>query len=365
MEIIENSSINYNYEDDSNKKQREQSKEEDSKKKKYSGIQKAAILVIALGDEASSEIFKHLDVDESQRLLQEVIRLKQVSKKEIAPVVKELEEILKKDEQYRAGGTAYASFLIDKSLGKTKAKDAYSHLKQQMNKKPFELLEKMEEDNIADLINDEHPQTIATILYHLKAKKASRVLKQLPKEIISDVARRIAKIKKVDPQILANIEEGLNAKFEKMKDSLSTIKTDGLERISEILQYADVKTNKNIMEKLNDDSPDLAGEIQKKIFTYDDILNLNDKDVHKLLSHVQDFTLIRAIKGSSDDIKAKIYANMSSNRIKAIEEGIEAIGIIPSNEIHTAQQQIVNLIRRLDEKGVISIIRKADDFLIR
>ena len=321
----------------------------------YTGVQKAAILLITLGPEKAATIFKHLKEDEIEELTLEIANTRSVS-----PQTKE--EVL--EQQYIAeGGIGYAKELLEKALGNDKAQGVIAKLTASLQVRPFEFIRKTDPAQLLNFIQDEHPQTIAMILSYLAPAQASQVLGALPPEKQADVAKRIATMDRTSPDVIKEVERVLERKLASLVNQDYTI-VGGIDAIVGILNSVDRGTEKHIMESLEIEEPELADEIRKKMFVFEDILLLDDRAIQRVLRDVENADLELALKNTTEEVQNVIYKNLSKRLAAMIKEDMDFMGPVRMKDVEEAQQKIVAVIRKLEDAGEIVISRGGGDDIV-
>ena len=334
-----------------------------AKSNEMMGIQKAAILLIALGPEKSATIFKHLKEDEIEELTLEIANTRSVSPQTKEEVLNEFYEVCIAQQYIAEGGIDYAKDLLEKALGQDKAHDVISKLTASLQVRPFEFIRKTDASQLLNFIQDEHPQTIALILSYLPAGQASAVISALPLDKQADVARRIAQMDRTSPDVIKEVERVLERKLASLVNQDYTI-VGGVDAIVEILNYVDRGTEKHIMENLEVEEPELADEIKRKMFVFEDILSLDDKTIQRVLRDVDNNDLGIALKGTSEEVQNVIFSNLSKRLAAMIREDMDFMGPVRMKDVEEAQQKIVNIIRRLEDTGEIIIARGGGDEIV-
>ena len=328
-----------------------------------SGLQKAAILLIALGPEKSSTIFKHLKEDEIEDLTLEIANTRSISPQVKEDVINEFYEICLAQQYIAEGGIGYAKELLEKALGSEKALDVIGKLTASLQVKPFEFVRKTDALQLLSFIQDEHPQTIALILSYLSSQQASAIISALPPESQADVAKRIAVMDRTSPDVIKEVERVLESKLANLVNQDYTI-IGGVDHVVEILNTVDRGTEKHIMETLEIEDPELADEIRKKMFVFEDILLLDDRAIQRVLRDVDNNDLAIALKGSNEEVQNAIFNNMSKRLAVMIKEDMDFMGPVRMKDVEEAQQKIVNIIRKLEDSGEIVISRGGGDEVI-
>lgn len=327
------------------------------------GIQKAAILLIALGPEKSSLIFKHLKEEEIEDLTLEIANTKSVTPQVKEKVINEFYEVCLAQQYIAEGGIGYAKELLEKALGTDKAMDVIGKLTASLQVKPFEFVKKTDASQLLNFIQDEHPQTIALILSYLSAGQAATILGALVPEKQAEVARRIATMDRTSPDVIKEVERVLESKLSSLVNQDYTI-IGGVDAVVEILNTVDRGTEKHIMETLEVEEPELADEIRKKMFVFEDILLLDDRAIQRVLRDVDNNDLAIACKGSTEEVQNAIFGNMSKRLAEMIKEDMEFMGPVRMKDVEEAQQKIVNIIRKLEDSAEIVISRGGGDELV-
>ncbi len=329
----------------------------------YSNKQKAAMLLIALGPEKSSKIFKYLKEEEIEELTLEIASIKAVSPKVKEEILQEFYEMCLAQEYIAEGGIGYAKQLLEQALGSDKAVQVINKLTVSLQVRPFEFARKTEASQLVNFIQNEHPQTIALILSYLKPSQAAEIIGALSPELQAETARRIALMEGASPEVIGQIER----EFEK---KLSTIVSQdyasigGIDSIVEIINQVDRSTERNIMESLEVEDPELAEDIKKRMFVFEDVTTLDNKSIQRVLRDVDNHQLAVALKGAGDAVKEAILSNVSQRLAAMIREDLEFMGPKRMKEVEEAQQEIVNIIRKLEDAGEIIISRGGGDDVV-
>jgi flagellar motor switch protein FliG len=331
--------------------------------KEYTGRQKAAIFLVTIGSEISAEIFKYLREDEIETLTFEIARLETIEPDQKDAILQEFQELMMANQFISTGGIDFARELLEKSLGSQKAIDIINRLTSSHQVRPFDFIRRTDPAHLLNFIQQEHPQTIALILAYLEPNKASIILQNLPHEVQSDVARRIATMDRTSPEVLREVERVLEKK-------LSTLSSEdysaagGVESIVEILNLVDRASEKQIIEALEDEDPELAEEIKKRMFVFEDIVMLDDRSIQKVMREVDSQELAKALKSVDTEVQDKIFRNMSKRAASMLKEDMEYMGPVRLKDVEEAQQKIVSIIRHLEDTGEIVIARAGEDELV-
>ena len=274
------------------------------------GVQRAAILLISLGPERSAGIFKHLKEEEIEELTLEIANTRSVTPQVKEEVINEFYEVCLAQQYIAEGGIGYAKDLLEKALGAEKAMDVIGKLTASLQVKPFEFVRKTDATQLINFIQDEHPQTVALILSYLVPQQAAQVVSALPPEKQADVARRIAVMDRTSPEIIKEVEKVLESKLASLVNQDYTI-IGGVDAVVEILNTVDRGTERHIMETLEVEVPELAEEIRKKMFVFEDILLLDDRAIQRVLRDVENNDLSVALKNANEEVKNAIFNNVS------------------------------------------------------
>ena len=328
-----------------------------------SGLQKAGILLIALGPERSALIFKHLKEEEIEDLTLEIANTRSVTPQVKEEVINEFYGVCLAQQYIAEGGINYAKELLEKALGNEKALDVIGKLTASLQVKPFEFIRKTEASQLLNFIQDEHPQTIALILSYLNPSQATLIISALPPDRQSDVAKRIAMMDRTSPDVIKEVEKILESKLSSLVNQDYTI-IGGVDAVVDILNTVDRSTEKHIMETLEIDEPELADEIRKKMFVFEDILLLDDRAIQRVLRDVDNSDLAIALKGANEEVQNAIFNNLSKRLAVMIREDMEFMGPVRMKDVEEAQQKIVNTIRRLEDAAEIVISRGGGDEIV-
>ena len=324
---------------------------------KISGVQKAAILLIALGPEKSASIFKHLKEEEIEELTLEIANTRSVTPQLKEEIIDEFYQVCLAQQYIAEGGITYAKELLEKALGNEKAMSVIGKLTASLQVKPFEFVRKTDAAQLLNFIQDEHPQTIALILSYLAPAQAALIISVLPPERQADVAKRIAVMDRTSPDVVKEVEKVLETKLSSLMNQDYNI-IGGVDAVVDILNTVDRGTEKHIMETLEMEEPELADEIRKKMFVFEDILLLDDRAIQRVLRDVENSDLGLALKGANEQVQNAIFNNLSKRLAVMIKEDMEFMGPVRMKDVEEAQQKIVNVIRKLEENQEIIISRE-------
>lgn len=337
--------------------------EESAPPAQLDGSTKAAILLVSLGPDLSAEVFKHLSDKEVENLSLEIARLDQVQPEQREKVLDEFNEMLKAQEYISQGGLDTAQDILEKALGGSQAKEMVDRLTSAHEVRPFDFIRQADPSHILNFIQGEHPQTIALVLAYLDPEVASNITERLDPELQSEVSRRIALMDRTSPEMIREVERVLERKLSSLVNE-EYASTGGIDSIVELLNNADRTTEKAILGNLEEQDPELAEEIRQQLFVFEDITQLDDPSVQRVLREVDQEELTMALKAVDDEVKDKILDNMSKRASNMVEEELEYMGPVRVQDVEEAQQNIVNVIRRLEEEGEIVVARGGEDEII-
>ncbi len=334
-----------------------------SRKGNLSGREKAAILLISLGPDNSAKIFKHLQDDEIEELTLEIANMRKISPDEKDSIVEEFYQICLAQNFISEGGIGYAKEVLEKAMGSNKAFEIINKLTASLQVRPFDFVRKADANQLLNFIQSEHPQTIALILSYLNANQAGQILSSLPQEKQADVAQRIATMDRTSPEIIKEVEFVLERKLSSMVTQDYT-STGGVQTIVDIINSVDRGTEKYIMETLEIQDAELAEEIKKRMFVFEDIITLDSVSIQRFIREIENNDLAVALKGATQEVQDIIFTNMSKRMAEMIKEDMDFMGPIRLRDVEEAQQKIVNVIRKLEEAGEIIISRGGGDEII-
>ncbi|BCV24921.1 MAG TPA: flagellar motor switch protein FliG [Firmicutes bacterium] len=328
------------------------------------GKEKAAILLISLGPELSAQVLKHMREDQIEELTLEIAGLKRVEPELRDKVLEEFHQLCLARECISQGGITYAREVLEQALGTQRALDIINRLTASLQVRPFDFARKTDAGQLLNFIQNEHPQTIALVAAYLQPEQAAAILSALPPEKQIDVAKRMALMDSTSPDIVLQVEQVLERKLSTLT-SQEYARAGGVESIVKVLNAADRGTEKTILEALEREEPELAEEIKRRLFTFEDIIQLDDRAVMRVLREVNlNHDLPLALKVASDEVRHKIFKNMSKRAVETLQEEIGYLGPVRLRDVEDAQQKIVNIVRKLEESGEIVIVRGGEDELV-
>ena len=339
------------------------SKSSSSKKgkdfKNLNGRQKAAIFLVSLGSEVSSDIFKHLREDEIETLTFEIARLETIDSELKDSVLEEFQELMAAQNFITTGGIDFARELLEKSLGSQKAIDIINRLTSSLQVRPFDFIRRTDPAHLLNFVQQEYPQTISLVLAYLEPQKAAQILQNLPPEIQPEVSKRLATMDRTSPEVLREVERVLEKKLSTLSSEDYTA-AGGVDSIVEILNLVDRSSEKAIIETLEEDDPELAEEIKKRMFVFEDIVMLDDRAIQKVLREVDTQELAKALKSVDTEVQDKIFRNMSKRAASMLKEDMEWMGPVRAQDVDAAQANLVKIVFRLSNNGDILITLKED-----
>lgn len=332
-------------------------------KNKLTGKQKAAILLISMGPDVSASVYKHLTEEEIERLTLEISNVKKVDSKKKDEVMEEFQQLAMAQDYISQGGIGYAKTILEKALGKEQAQDIINRLTSSLQVRPFDFARRADPSQILNFIQNEHPQTIALILSYLDPQQAGQILSELPQDVQADVARRIAIMDRTSPEIISEVEAILERKLSATVTQDYT-QTGGIEAVVEVLNGVDRSTEKTILDTLEVQDPELAEEIKKRMFVFEDIVTLDNRSIQRVIRDCENEDLLLALKVASEEVKEVVFRNMSSRMAETFKEEMQYMGPVRLRDVEEAQSRIVGVIRRLEDAGEIIIARGGGDDII-
>jgi flagellar motor switch protein FliG len=336
-----------------------------ARSREMTGKQKAAILMVTLGSEASAKIMKSLRDDEIEELTLEIANLKRVSPETKDSVLEEFLQICIAQEYIVSGGIDYAKEVLEKALGAQRAKEIIGKLTATLQIRPFDFARKTEPSQLLNFIQNEHPQTIALVMSYLRPEQAAIILSALPSLQQAEVAQRIATMDRTSPEVLREVEQVLEKKLSAFVMHDFTI-AGGIQPVVDILNRVDRGTERTILEALGETEPELADQIKSRMFVFEDVVGLDNKSIQRLLRDVDAKDLGLALKTASEELKELILKNMSKRAAEMLVEDMQMLGPVRLHDVEEAQQKIVNVIRQLEDSGELVIARgnKGDEMIV-
>lgn len=329
-----------------------------------SGTDKAAILLLYVGTEATSKVFQHMEDAEIKKISQAMANLGHVTLPVIQEVVNEFQQITNPESGFFSQGDEFVRKILEKALGPQKAEMLLSELHTSDFGDLEDILANMDAKTIANFLSQEHPQTIAVIVAKLRPKQTSEIIGHLPQELQAEVIIRIADVDQVSPEILSDIDEVIRKELTAM-GGIQRFKVGGVEKVVEMFGYLDRSKEKRILDSLDVMNPPLAEVIRKHLFTFEDIFKLDDRSIQSVMREVSNDTLTLAMKASTDEVKEKVFRNISSRAAEMIKEDLEVMGPVRLSDVEKAQTEIIKIVRKMEEEGKVVLAgRGGDDVLV-
>lgn len=327
------------------------------------GKQRAAILLISLGPDVSAQVYKHLTEEEIEKLSLEISSVKRVESKVKEDVVEQFHQIALAQDFISQGGIGYAKTVLEKAFGKQEATSIINRLTSSVQVRPFDFARNADPQQVLNFIQSEHPQTIALVLSYLDPEQAGQILSALPQEVQADIAKRIATMDSTSPEIISQVEQVLERNISSSLTDDYT-QTGGIQAVVEVLNGVDRSTERTILDALEIQDPELADEIKKRMFIFEDIVILDNRAIQRVIREVENEDLRLSLKVSSDEVKDLVFKNMSQRMAETFKDEMEFMGPVRLRDVEEAQSRIVAVIRRLEEIGEIVIARGGGDDII-
>ncbi|WP_249869787.1 flagellar motor switch protein FliG [Oceanobacillus saliphilus] len=327
------------------------------------GKQKAAILLISLGPDVSAQVYKYLSEEEIEKLSLEISSVKKVDSSLKEDVIEQFHQIAVAQDYITQGGIGYAKTVLEKAFGKQEASNIINRLTSSLQVRPFDFARKADPQQVLNFIQGEHPQTIALVLSYLDPEQGGQILSSLPQEMQADVAKRIATMDSTSPEIISQVEQVLERNISASATEDYT-QTGGIQAVVEVLNGVDRSTERTILDALEIQDPELADEIKKRMFVFEDIVILDNRAIQRVIREVENEDLRLSLKVASDEVKAVVFQNMSQRMAETFKEEMEYMGPVRLRDVEEAQTRIVAIIRRLEDIGEIVIARGGGDDII-
>ena len=328
-----------------------------------SNREKIAVLMVSLGNDIAAEVYKKLDDTAIELITLEVANLRKVTPEIKLEVLKEAQEILMAREFMARGGVDYARDVLERALGPERAQNLLARITASLQVRPFDFMRHTDPQQVLSFIQGEHPQTIALILSYLEAPQAAMILSGLSAVMQAEVAKRIARMDRITPEVLREVERVLERKLSTVMGQDFTM-AGGIDAVVAIVNSADRTTERNIMEYLEENDPELAEEIKKRLFVFEDIIRLDDRSLQRILREVDMKELGLALKGATEELRTKFFKNMSKRAAEMLQEDMDYMGPVRVKDVEESQQKVVNIVRGLEEQGEIVIATGGEDELV-
>jgi len=329
---------------------------------KLSGPQKAAILFLTMGEEYSTALFKELDEASIKKIGKYMSEITYIPSDVLSTVMDEFLINFKSDSDVVISGEDFLKQVVNKSLDKEKAREVFKVIGEKGSSVPFSDLAYIPIENLINIIQGEHPQTIALILSYLPYEKAAEVLKSLPEELKIDIALRIVQIGQVDVEIVNELDKVIKNELSKIGGA--TRKCDGIETLANILNQVDGVTEESVLSHIENEDGDLADMVRQKMFVFEDLLQIENRHFRDILQNVDNQLLIKALKTTSDEMKNKVFTNLSERASEMLKEDMEVMGPVKLSEVEEAQQEIIKIAKRLESEGRIVLAKGGDDVFV-
>ncbi|SIS37652.1 flagellar motor switch protein FliG [Salimicrobium flavidum] len=331
--------------------------------RKLSGKQKAAALLISLGPDVAAQVYKHLSEEEIEQLTLEISSVQKVEGSQKEEILEQFHQIAIAQDYISQGGISYAKEVLEKAVGNDEASNILNRLTSSLQVKPFDFARKADPGQILNFIQNEHPQTIALVLSYLDATQAGQILSELPQDAQADIARRIATMDSTSPEVINQVEQVLEKKLSATVTNDYT-ETGGIEAVVEVLNGVDRSTERTILDSLESQDPELAEEIKKRMFVFEDIVTLDNRGIQRIIREVNNEDLQLSLKVASDEVQEVVFSNMSERMVGNFKDEMEFMGPVRLRDVEEAQMRVVGTIRRLEEIGEIVIARGGGDDII-
>jgi len=327
-----------------------------------SGARKAAILLVLLGEEVASHIYRHLPPPQVEQITQEIAALNSVDPGVSLAVLEEFERLVMAGDYVAQGGRDYANKLLIRAFGEEGAQELLRQLALtgETSAQKLESLRNADPQQLAKFIEGEHPQTVALILAHLEAKQASTLVMKLPQELRAEAVKRLAQLRQFSPEMAQRVSVVLHKRLEALGEQ-SRRAYAGLRGVADLMNRLDITAAKTILEGIEKEDPNLALSIRNLMFTFEDLLTVPEAGIRELLGQMDKKTLATALRGASEELKNYIFKSMSSRAVEMLKEDMDVLGPVKSREIHKAQIEAVTVARKLEAEGKISLTPESDD----
>jgi len=337
------------------------SPEEEEEESKDTSVTRAASFIVALGEETASEIYKYLDDDEIEKLSLEIASIETLSQDRIKEIMEEFYDLFIAQKIMAEGGQGFSFNVLANAFGKEKAKAIMERIHN--SNRAFEFLKNVDYKSILTMLQNELPQTIALVLSHISSKKSAQILAELPNDQQVEIFKRIADLDSISPQIVRNVEEMMSEKLSSVA-SIDMVEFGGVNYLADVMNNLDMRTEKTIIEELNESAPELADEIQKRMFVFDDIVCLDNREVQAFLRDCDTKDITIALKASNPEVKKVIFNNMSQRQQESIKTDLQYLHNVRMRDVEEAQMKIIATIRKLEEAGEIVMSKGGLDEII-
>lgn len=326
--------------------------------------QKAAAVIVSLGADKASKIYKHLSESDIEKLTIEVAKLGHITPEQIEEVLDEFYKTCLTQKVVTDGGMEYARAVLEKAFGESAAQTLLDKLAKSMKMRPFEFIRKSSVKNLFSFLQHERPQTIALILSYADSDQAAAVISEMPKEKRIKVVECVARMESASPEAIKIVEESLKKKFENILTTEDFTTIGGIDYIADVMNHMDRSNEKYIFDELGKTDEELADTIRKKMFVFEDIVSMDNRSIQRFIRECDVKDIVYALKGSDDTIKDLVFANVSSRMAESIQSDLDVTVNVRLRDVEEAQQRIVSVIRRLEEAGELIIVKSGKDEII-
>lgn len=330
---------------------------------KMTSLEKAAAVIIALGADTASEVYKYLREEEIEQISLEIAKIERMSPEDLKEVIDDFYGLCITQKVIAEGGVAYARDVLEKAFGSQQALSLMDRVSKSLRTRAFDFIRKADYKNLLMMIQNEHPQTIALVLSYARAEQASQIIAELPRNIQIDVIKRIANLDRASPEIISIVEATLENKFSSVI-SVDLMEVGGVDYIADIMNNVDRSTEKYIFDELGTSDPELSEEIRKRMFVFEDITTLDNMAIQRFIRDVDSKDLAVALKAANEEVSAAIFQNMSQRMRETVQQDIQYLHNVRMRDVEEAQQKIVAIIRQLEETGEIVISKGGKDEVI-
>lgn len=330
---------------------------------KMSSVERAAAVIIALGADTASAVYKFLREEEIEQISLEIAKLERMSPEDLQEVIDDFYGLCITQKVIAEGGVSYARDVLEKAFGSQQALSLMERVSKSLRTRAFDFIRKADYKNLLMMIQNEHPQTIALVLSYARAEQASQIIAELPKNVQIDVIKRIANLDRASPEIISIVETTLENKFSSVL-SVDLMEVGGVDYIADIMNNVDRSTEKYIFDELGSTDPELSEEIRKRMFVFEDIVSLDNMAIQRFIRDVDTKDLAVALKAANEEVSAVIFQNMSQRMRETVQQDIQYLHNVRMKDVEEAQQKIVGIIRQLEEAGDIVISKGGKDEVI-
>jgi len=330
---------------------------------RLTGPQKAAVFLLLMGEKYTAQVFEKLDEDEISKLASNMSEIQYVGPDVMTKVMNEFIQGIQTN-QVVMKGDAFLKTLMDLGMNEEKAAAVYREIERGKKDVPFNYLEAMDTKDITNIVKGEHPQTIALILVHLKPERAAEILGELPKELQTALALRIAEINRVPQEVVKEVDDALRRELTVRGDSRAAKKLGGVGVLADILNEVNRETEENVLSSIEEERSEIAEEIRQLMFVFEDLLKVDDRGMREILKQVETSQLAVALKTASEEMREKIFGNLSTRAGEMLREDMEVMGPVKLSEVETAQQNMIRVARELDADGKIVLAKGKEDVLV-